>query len=725
MVKKYTLLLALCLPIASLADEGMWLINSFANVYMQMKEKGLVLNPEEIYNQDGPSLAGAVVAVDGGMGTGSMVSANGLMITNHHVAYGDIHALSTPDKNYLEDGFWALERKEEIPIKNKSVTFVRKVVDVTDEVMFLMDSIFPTGRMGPFGARRVYSLVEKRHAQAENTPYEPSCYSFFKGELYLLFYLDTYTDVRLVGAPPERLGAFGGETDNWGWPQHKCDFALYRVYGDLDGRPADYAPENVPLNPIKYLSVSTSGVQDGDFAMIIGFPGRTARYQSSFSVEQKYQIINPIAYKSRRDLLDVMLTRMEADPALRLLYADKYFSISNYTDYARWENICLRRYDVAGVRAQEEMKLQQWIDTSPEHKETKGNLLYRLAKGYAARAQAIRERTYFQEAWFRSGELYPAASRLNAVTMNMTRRNIPSVQWNDSILTFFVNNADRLYAKADWSTERDCFIKLAPQFVANVSDDLRGQQFKELIEQHNGDARALFTWAADNTVIRIREVLEHFFSTPRTVEEIQSDPMVALVSSVTALSFNNKIQEIDKTLGWDTDSLETLYARMIYKMRKDQGVAQYPDANSTMRFTYGTVGPLSALDAVHYDSRSTIRGYMEKYDPDNFEFRVDNKMQTLIKAADWGRWGEKGELYVNFLTDNDITGGNSGSPVLNGNGHLIGLAFDGNRESMAGDIHFHPQYFKTVSVDIRFVLWVMDKYAGAGKLIEELTLVRE
>jgi hypothetical protein len=368
--------------------------------------------------------------------------------------------------------------------------------------------------------------------------------------------------------------------------------------------------------------------------------------------------------------------------------------------------------------------LQQWINSSLDRRSTYGNLLYNLGRGYAARAQTTRERTWYQEAWFRSGELLPASTRLNSLASNMQRRNIETVQWGDSIMAFVVANSDRLSVKADWATERESFLTLAPQFVANASADLFGEKWNAMLALHNGDARSLFTWAADHSIIRSREALQQFFSTPRTADEITADPMLSLISSVSWLSLGEKERAIDTNLGFGIDSLETVYARTIYQMRKDKGIAQYPDANSTMRLTYGTIGPLSALDAVHYDSQSTIRGYMEKYDPDNYEFRVDDKLQKLIKIADWGRWGEKGKLYVNFLSNNDITGGNSGSPVLNGNGNLIGLAFDGNRESMSGDIFYDSQYVRAVNVDIRFVLWVMDKYAGAGKLIDEMTLVK-
>ena len=597
----FYLLACVLLPVAASADEGMWLVSTFRDViYPQMKKEGLKLKPGEIYNEESPALCNAIVAVDGGMGTGSVISDKGLVITNHHVAYGDIHSLSTPAKNYLEEGFWALEQQDELPLKGKTVTFLRQVRDVTDEAQAIRDSLEKANSLGIFGTRKVYGILERKYGR--DTPFEVECASMWKGKKYLLFYYETYKDVRLVGAPPVKIGAFGGEQDNWGWPQHKGDFALYRVYGDAKGRPAAYSENNVPITPRKVLNVSTSGIHDGDYAMVIGFPGRTNRYMSSQAVREKEHVTNPVVIKARRDRLDIMLRHMEADPDVRLMYSDKYFNISNYADYAKWENICLRRYDVIGIRAAEEARLAAWIDADPARRAEYGDLLANLKKGYEARAEAVREKCYYQETWIRPSDVMMTANRLGTLVDRMQRDGIASVQ--------------------------------------------------------------------------------------------------------------------------DGDKEELRYTHAIYEMRESEGTPQYPDANSTMRLTYGTVGPVSPKDAVHYDSRSTIDGYLEKYNPDDYEFRVDDRMSSLIRSKDWGRWGENGRLYVNFLTNNDITGGNSGSPVLNARGDVIGLAFDGNRESMSGDIYFHPTNFKTVCVDIRFVLWIMDKYAGAGKLIDEMRLVK-
>lgn len=717
-------LLLLCLfPFASYADEGMWLVSAFQDViYPQMKQKGVKLQPGEIYNETSPALCSAIVAVNGGMGTGSVISKNGLVITNHHVAYGDIHNLSTSESNYLETGFWAQEGKDELSLEGTTITFLRKVVDVTEEATAIRTQLEKEGKMTAFGTRKIYGAIEKKYGK--QSPYEVSCASMWRGQQYLLFYYETFKDVRLVGAPPVKIGAFGGEQDNWSWPQHKGDFALYRVYAGKDGKPAEYSKDNVPIKPVKVLNISTSGVHDDDYAMILGFPGSTNRYQSSFSVYEKEYVTNPIVIKARRDRLDIMKRHMEADPKVRLQYSDKYFGISNYADFARWENICLRRYDVIGIRQAEEQQLAKWIAATPERKAEHGELLEKMKVGYETRATALRNKTYYQEAWIRVSDVMMTANRLGTLVGRMQRENIATVQAGEENLKGVISNTKRMMRDFDLDTDKAMMTGLMQTFIDSIPRNLWGEQLCAMYDQHKGNIPQLVDYAFENTCCTSLEKLMEWFATPRTGEDILEDPMAALAYSVSPKYFSDGMKQACEVACCDADKVESEYAKAIYKMREEAGVPQYPDANSTMRLSYGTVGPISPSDGVHYDSRTTINGYTEKYNPKDYEFRVDEKMLSLVGKKDWGRWGEKGELYVNFLTNNDITGGNSGSPVLNAKGDVIGLAFDGNRESMSGDIYFHPTNFKTVCVDIRFVLWIVDKYAGAGKLIDEMKLVK-
>ena len=701
------------------ADEGMWMIQSLEDgVYAQMKAKGVRLKPQEIYNETAPALADAVVAVDGGMGTGSLISAGGLMITNHHVAFSDICALSTPEHNYLETGFWARTKADEIPVPGKTVSFLRKVADVTDEANALQAEMKAAGKWGMMGMRRLYAELERRHG--ENSPYEVSCASMWSGKMYLMYFYEVYTDVRLVATPPVTIGAFGGDTDNWGWPQHKGDFTLYRVYGDKEGRTAAYAAENVPVRPERWLSVATSGVHDGDFTMVIGFPGRTHRYDSSFAVREKQQVKNPIVVENRHDRMDIIKRRMEQNPEVRMKYSDAYFGLSNYADYAKWETKCLRRFGVADIRAEEEAAMQVWIDADTARKARYGGLLAAMERGFDARREAVRNRTWFQEAWLGPSEALLTANRVSSYLSKLARLKIDTLDIRSKESLNLLANSGRLRRNYDAATDRELFARMTVNFTAHVPRKLWGRTLERMYDRCEGNADRMAREAFDASFCSDAERYDAYFSQNRSVEEIRLDPLVALTESVSIHRFTSGVPKAEKRAGVQVGRLESDYVDALYNFRKARGEVQYPNANSTMRLSYGTVGPVSPADGVHYDSRSTVQGYVEKYNPEEYDFRVDERMRSLIAAKRWGRWGEKGKLYVNFLTDNDITGGNSGSPVLDARGRLIGLAFDGNRESMANDVYFQPDCSKTVCVDIRYVMWVIEQYADAGYLLEEM-----
>ncbi len=716
------ILMAVLVPVNSFADEGMWLVNLFQNsIYPQMVKKGLKMKSNEIYNEaDNSALSNAIVSLDFGC-TGSMISTSGLLITNHHCAYGDIHSLSTNDKNYLEDGFWALKREDEKPIKGKNALFLRKVLDVTDEVKAEVVSMQKEGFHGMM-MRRVYKNIENRYKKG--TDYEVICASMWNSTKFYIFFYDVYTDVRLVGAPPVSIGAFGAETDNWGWPQHKGDFALYRVYGDKDGRPSAFSKDNQPIVPKRVLDISVKGVKEGDYAMIMGYPGKVNRYVSSFEVKEKQEIINPIVVEIRRAKLDVWKKHMDADPAVRLKYSDKYFGISNYTDYAKWENKCFIRYNVVGIREKEEVEMKKWIEANPAMAEKYGNLFDQLKRGFEAREQYIKDRAYFRECWVTISEVIQQAKRFSRITKEMEKAGMDKISVQDKIFQDELKAAEAsLYDSYDLATDRELFEQQLAFFLKYVSPKNYSGELAKWKEEFQGDAKKIADYVYDNSVYTTKEKFVKYFETPRTAEEILSDPAILLAESSSIQMITKESQRINEMLGFDPESLTTQYGRALYHMKESKGIPQYPDANSTMRITYGTVGGLVPSDGVTYSYRTTINGYPEKKDQSNYEFKVNARMDSLIQTKDWGRWGEKGQLYTNFLTNTDITGGNSGSPVMNAKGELIGLAFDGNRESMSGDAYYHPVYFKTVCVDIRFVLWVMDKYAGAGSLISEMNII--
>lgn len=700
------------------ADEGMWLVQRLREIHPRMRAEGLKLSPQAIYDEESAALADAVVAVDGGMGSGSMISDRGLMITNHHVAFSDICALSTPEHNYLEEGFWAREQGDEIPVAGKSVSFLRRAVDVTAEAQAMIAERKAAGAWGKMSMRRLYADLENKYGA--ETDCEVSCVAMWGDRLFLMCYYDVYRDVRLVGAPPVSIGSFGGDYDNWGWPQHKGDFALYRVYAAPDGRPAAYSPDNVPLKPRRVLSVATRGVHDGDFAMVVGYPGRTNRYASSYAIEEKQQVRNPIVVKNRHERMDILRRHMERDPEVRMAYSDAYFGLSNYADYAKWENKCLQRFGVADVRREEERAMQRWIDADPARQAEYGTLLADLERGYGARRDAERHLNHFRESWLGPSQALLAANRIVSFLDKLDRQHRDTLRLTDRDARGIVEGASRLRRNYDRDTDRDLLARMLTDFTASVPRALWGEGLATMFDRAGGDADRMAREAFDASICSSAERYDARFAADCAVADLRRDPLVTLAGSVFVQRFTGEVERAEKGAKVPVSATERRYAHALYDFREAQGVPQYPNANSTMRLSYGKVTPLAAADGVHYDSRSTIAGYVEKFDPGQYEYRVDDRLRTLLTSEDWGRWGEKGKLYVDFLTDNDITGGNSGSPVLDGRGRLIGLAFDGNRESMAGDVWFHPGLSRTVCVDIRYVMWVIEKYAGADWLLDEI-----
>lgn len=723
MKKKLTLLFTLLITLAAFplkADEGMWLMNQLeGELYKIMKEKGLKLKPNEIYNPQAIALSDAIVAIDGGMCSGSIISENGLMITNHHCAYGDIHSLSTPENNYLENGFWATNLGDEIPIKGKSVTFLRGIADVTDMTKSIIDSLDKSGPRGLFFMNKVSSVVEERFP---DTPYEMRLTSEWRGEEYLLYFYETFEDVRLVGAPPAFIGAFGGETDNWGWPQHKGDFAIYRVYSSADGKAAKYSADNTPMKAKKFLTVSSKGVKENDFIMIMGYPGRTNRYSSSFEVKEKFEILNPIVSGIRRAKLDIWKSYMEQSEENRLKYADKYFGISNYTDYAKWENICLDRFNIIERIQEREQELASWIVQQPEREKKYGSLLSDLERGYSLVADAVRKKGYFQESMVRGAELVSLGSRFVGITRFMDRAKRESIDLSFPKAKEFYNVAVGQLKSVDFETDKKLFAVMLKYYLKEIPSNHYADSFKELLLRYNNDTEAIADYIYNSSVIFSIEKLDNFFSSPKSKEDILSDPVVEVINTISILEYNQAISNLQKGANLSLSALRGAYTNALYQMERERGSAIYPNANSTMRLTYGTVGGLTPRDGVEYHYLSSTQGILEKEDATDYEFTIAKSYREALQRADWGRWGEEGTLYVDFMSDNDITGGNSGSPVMNDKGELIGLAFDGNRESMAGDVYFVEPYTKSVSVDIRYVLWVVEKYAKASHIIDELVI---
>lgn len=702
------------------ADEGMWLVNNIdEQLYKQMKERGVKIARKDIYNENGPSVKDAVVALDGGMCSGSIVSAKGLMITNHHCAYSDVHGISTPEKNYLEDGFWAFKTEDEIPIKGKTVSFLKKVIDVTDEVKSIIDSL---EQLGPRTFRFMGKVEKILLEKIGKLPYsEMQLASMWRENKFYLYLYDVYGDVRLVGVPPVSVGAFGGEQDNWGWPQQKGDFALYRVYMSPDGKPAKYNKENIPLDSKEnHLTVSTKGVQNGDYTMILGYPGQTNRYIPSAELKEIYEILNPVSSTIRRMKLDVWDKYMAKDSLVRLKYQNAYFGISNYCDYAKWGNICIKKYHIIDFRRAEEEKLQEWIKASPERIEKYGTLIDDLKKGYDLRAEVVKNKEILRETMIRGADILIFASRMGGLCRSIKHKKRHLERGCKEFKNFRKMNFNELFNEKDMEVEKQVCIAMLEYCAENMDKRYMGDEFKALLEANNGDCKKIVEDAFATSVLTDSVRFRRFFDGNVTKEMIEQDPIVRLRDCIDIVDLNRMDANILETAGINLVVLKRKYVDALYHFRADMGLAQYPDANSTMRFTYGNVSSIEPADGVYYHWQSTSDGIKEKFDKSDYEFNMTPEVYALIEKGDFGRWGVNGKLPVDFLSNNDITGGNSGSAVLNAKGELIGLAFDGNREAMSCDYYFHERYCKCVNVDIRYVLWIIDKYAGAQNILDEM-----
>ena len=708
-MKKFLLLAAAVgMTLSAAADEGMWLLPYLQKMNIkQMKERGCKLSAEEIYSIDHSSLKDAVVIFGGGC-TGEIVSPEGLLFTNHHCGYSSIQSLSSVEHDYLKYGFWAMSRQEELPAPGLEVRFIRKISDVTPEVMGNVPSIASQEEYQRLTRENIRALKER--LRKENPDMEIAVESFFGGNQFFAFVMEVYTDVRLVGTPPSSIGKFGGDTDNWMWPRHTGDFSIFRVYAGKDNRPADYSPENVPYKAEKFLKVSLDGYDEGDFAMIMGFPGSTERYATSYEIDNLLRVENPQRIFIRGERQAILWQDMLSSDAIRIQYASKYARSSNYWKNSIGMSRGIEKLDVKARKQAQEASFQAWAEknTLPEEGYTDALSKIRLAVEKMSPIGAARQ--YLAEAFLASVELLSPTRRFigNMHTMEVRKELGNTDELKSELADWYKDyspSTDRKVAKRMLRIAREN-MKVLPSFYAEIVD----KEFGGDIDAYVDDLYDRSVFASEE---RVMDLIDHY-----DPEKVAADPAVALSKSV---------MELFAKLSDELKEPQTLYKEGHRKyiaglMLQNPGKAWASDANFTIRLTYGRVLPYSPADGIEYNYYTTLKGVMEKEDPKNpQEFYVPEKLKELYAARDFGRYANrKGELPVAFLADCDITGGNSGSPVLNDRGALIGLAFDGNWEAMSGDVAFEPELQRTISVDIRYVLFIVDKFAGAGWLLDEL-----
>lgn len=713
--RKLSVLLAalMLLQISVKADEGMWLPMFIKRLnYQDLQSKGLQLTPEEIYSVNNSSLKDAIVRLGRGFCTGEIISSQGLMLTNHHCGYSTIQANSTVEHDYLTDGFWAMSKEEELPA-GFSVSFLVKMEDVTKAVTSQLNEKMSVDERNKVIAQISDSLEKKA---IDGTHYEAQVKSFYKGNEFYMFIYETFQDVRLVGAPPSSIGKFGGDTDNWMWPRHTGDFTLFRVYAGPDNKPAEYSKDNKPYQPKHHLPISLDGVQQDDFAMIFGYPGSTDRYLTSYGVKQAINLEQPARVKLRRKKLDIYEEYMNKDNAVRIKYASKYAGVSNYWKYFIGQTRGLKRLKVYDKKKAEEEALAAWINKSNERKEQYGNIFSLFEQGYGTTDQYVLSQVYLGEAimGIESFRLSLGLMGLKAALASEDEAKIAAAK-------------DRLKSRlADFYKDYELAIdkKVTAALLEYTYNDLDKNQlpeeFKALVAKNKNDFTKLAEGLYAKSALGTQASFEAFID-KASAKSIDKDPIFALASAFYS-NYMGKVKPMTKDADDKIETAGRLHVKALREMNADKFYA--PDANSTMRFTYGQVRDYYPADAVYYKNITTVEGILEKEDPSNPEFVVPEKLKQLIQDKDFGQYASNGTVPVAFISNNDITGGNSGSPVINGKGQLIGTAFDGNWEAMSGDIAFEHELQRTISVDIRYTLFIIDKFAGAKHLIDEMTIVK-
>ena len=704
----------LLMPMSIKADEGMWFLMFIERLnHRDMQKMGLQLTSEEIYSINNHSLKDAIVQFNGGC-TAEIMSKDGLVLTNHHCGYDAIAELSTAQKNLLKDGFWAENKKAEIKPSSLFVRFFVRMDDVSTRILSKVNpSMSEADREKAINAE--IAAIEKENN--EGGKYTVSVRSFFQGNEYYYFVYQDYKDVRLVGTPPESIGKFGGDTDNWEWPRHTGDFSMFRVYADAAGNPADYSENNVPLQPKHYLPVNVGGVKENDFAMILGYPGRTNRWMPAAGIEQNVKFAYPAWVEGAKTGMDGMKKYMNQSDVLNLVYASKYASTANYWKNRQGMIDALSKFGTSKTKAAQEAKFDTWANKTA-NKAKYGNVVATINKYYGMTNEKSRHDNYLQQL-FRTSSFGTVGRTLGRQLENYAKADATKrLQMAQGIEEM----AAEFFKEVHIPAEKDILTAQLKLYATKSTGYAIAPAVKKIADENNNDFTKYVNAAFDLSVFTSMDRIKAFLAIP-SQGLLDNDPLYSLSNNMLT-HFNSKSDEIAKA----QNDYSASYRLLVEGLRESKiGTIKYPDANSTLRLTYGKVRSLPAdkRNDAKINNYTTLDGQIKKYKKGDQEFDLPIKVLEMNKNKDYGRFADKdGSLHVNFLTDNDITGGNSGSPVLNGKGELIGLAFDGNIEAMAGDVIFDAKLQRTINVDIRYVLWIIEKFSGAKHIVDEMTLVK-
>lgn len=705
------------------ADEGMWLPMLLGEAtYKNMVECGIKLTPEQIYNANNSSLKDAIVALGGGFCTGEIISNQGLMMTNHHCGFGTIQANSSTENDYLTDGFWAMTKEQEIPA-DFGVWFLNNISDVTDQVLKGVEDGMDEGERNKIIRKNMGALKTTASEGKNKDDFAVQVKSFYYGNLYYMFTYNIFNDVRLVGAPPSSIGKFGGDTDNWMWPRHTGDFTMFRVYADKENNPSSYSQDNKPLKPKHSLPVSIAGVQDGDYAMIMGYPGSTDRFLTSWGVKQAVDVEQPARVKIRGIKLDIMDQEMSKSQKVRIQYASKYARVSNYWKYFIGQSEQLVKNKVFDKKQKIENSFSAWYKSNGLDK-TYSESLPLIENALKNSSKYTIPKVYFQEAVVGSELILFMLRNLSPRTPLFKALN--SGEGVKDAKDDFLKAAESFYKDYNPIIDENTLAAVLSLYANDVPKEFQPELLISLNDKYKGDFKKVASNYFKKSPFKSFDLFKAWLTSDKlSVKMIEKDLVYQLKNEFLDV-YRSKV--ITPSSNFDSDYKKGM--RLFVDGLQKMGMNKASDANSTMRFTYGNVLPYDPADAVHYDFYTTLEGVMQKEvvtEDKNHEFYVPQRLKDLYNAKDFGPYARKedGKLPVGFLSNNDITGGNSGSPVINAHGELIGTAFDGNWEAMSGDIYFEPNIQRTISVDIRYSLFIIDKYAGAKHLIDEMNIVTE